>query len=325
MKVQELRQLISTADRLCLEKALVESYKQLKKTQKEEFDPVLADILSGKIVEKKKAKVKEEIEFCDLELQIKTFIENAYAQNYFAPNKVIPKNQRPKWRFMVKNFIKELDKIPLENENYDKAVKLLSDLYKLICQACNFYLFSTDDPFRSIGWEQSQFYELLVQKTFAAGYSREGIAQLLVSATEGGLSWDSLHIVQEMVLMSHLQTKDAQWMALEEAGKLIKEGQEKLKGLGKYDHKRYGLESVIGELCNVVLMLSVYLEEFDKGIEFYFKNSAESSKEVTLYRALNLLDTMEENELWIKAYELGIKKKIQPRDDLVRAYEYRKG
>ena len=33
---------------------------------------------------------------------------------------------------------------------------------------------------------------------------------------------------------------------------------------------------------------------------------------------------MEEDDLWLKVYEMGIKQKIQPRDSLVRAYEYRK-
>ena len=48
MKVQELRQLLSASNRELVEKAFVESYKQLRKGQKEEIDPVLIDILEGK-------------------------------------------------------------------------------------------------------------------------------------------------------------------------------------------------------------------------------------------------------------------------------------
>ena len=44
--------------------------------------------------------------------------------------------------------------------------------------------------------------------------------------------------------------------------------------------------------------------------------------EIALYCALDRLDMMEENDLWNKVYEMGIKQKIQPRDRLVRAYEY---
>ncbi len=110
MKVQELRNLLSASEREHVEKAFVESYKQLRKMQKEEIDPILIDILKGKAAEKKKTAAN--LSFEDLEQQITVFLENAYAQNYLAPNRIIPKNQRPKWRFLVKNFIKELEKIP---------------------------------------------------------------------------------------------------------------------------------------------------------------------------------------------------------------------
>ena len=46
MKVQELRQMLSGAERSLVEKAFVESYKQLKKYQKEEADYLIRTILS---------------------------------------------------------------------------------------------------------------------------------------------------------------------------------------------------------------------------------------------------------------------------------------
>ena len=48
MKIQELRQMLSSAERSRVEKAFVESYKQLKKYQKEEADILIRDILSGR-------------------------------------------------------------------------------------------------------------------------------------------------------------------------------------------------------------------------------------------------------------------------------------
>lgn len=322
MKVQELRQLLSTSDRGNLEKAFVETYKALRKGQKEEIDLVLTGILQGKAVEKKT--VEEAVSFEILEQQITVFLENAYAQNYFAPNRIIPKSQRPKWRFMVKNYIKELEKVPLESGDYPKAVKLLTDLYKLICYACNYYLFSTEDPFRSIGWEQSDFFGLLVRKTFAPGYSREDISGLLLMAVTGGLSRESLHIEQEMVLLGELKTSDVKYMAMEEAEKLADERMQQLAGLKKYDDRRYSLEEAVNELCAMVLLLSVRLAEPEKGIEYYFRYSIESNKEITLYRALRLMEWMDEDELWIKVYEYGLKKKIKPRDRLQAVYKERK-
>jgi hypothetical protein len=47
MKVQELRQMLGSAERSRVEKAFVESYKQLKKYQKEEADVLIRDISSA--------------------------------------------------------------------------------------------------------------------------------------------------------------------------------------------------------------------------------------------------------------------------------------
>ena len=72
MKVQELRQIISSADRVLLEKAFVETYKQLTKSQKEEADVLIQAALSGENAKTKKK--KETVSFEELEMQIITFI-----------------------------------------------------------------------------------------------------------------------------------------------------------------------------------------------------------------------------------------------------------
>lgn len=162
MKVQELRQLLSGVDRTLLEKAFVESYKQFSKAKKEKVDLLIQEILEGKEV--KKTDKNAVLDFDAFEQEVLDFIVNAKAQNYLAPNRIIPKNQRSKWRFLVKNYIKALDKIQLEDPNYDRAVILLEAIYKLMCHGCNYYIFSSDDPFRSIGWQQPDLYQLLVKK-----------------------------------------------------------------------------------------------------------------------------------------------------------------
>lgn len=321
MKIQDLRKLLSTSDREHLEKAFVEIYKQLRKAQKEEIDPLLTGILEGKSASK--VKKQKEVDFAELEQDITDFIQNAYAQNYFASNRIIPKSQRPKWRFMVKNFIKVLEKIPVESGDHPKAVKLLTDLYVLMCEACNYYLFSTDDAFRSIGWKQSDFFGLVVKKTFAAGYAREDIARLVQYAATGGLSSESLHIEQEMELIVELKTSDVKYTAIEEAKKLVEEKSGKLAALKKYDSGRYHLEREINELCSMIFLIMVELAEPEEGMKYYFKNCKEDRKEAILYQALQLADCVDD-ELWVKVYEYGVSKKIQPYDSLKEEYEDRK-
>lgn len=321
MKVQELRKLLGTAERENLEKAFAECYKQLRKGQKEEMDPVLIALLEGKAIERKST--GGPVNFEELEKKIAAFIDNAYAQNYFAPNRVIPKSQRPKWRFMVKDFIKELSKVPLDSGDYGKSVKMLADLYWLICAACNTYLFSTEDPFRSIGWEQPDFFKLLVTRAFANGYSREDISRLLLYAATGGLSMESLHIEQEMVLLFGLKTSDVKYVAIEEAKKLVEDREGKLAALKKYDSRQYYLEEAVNELCNMIFLLTIELAEPETGADYFFKHFRGRDKGEALYHALKLADWMDDDELWINVYKYGISKKIKPGDRLEEEYARR--
>lgn len=117
----------------------------------------------------------------------------------------------------MKNYIKELMKIPENDENHTRMVKLFSDLYRMLCAGCNVYLFSIGGSFRSIGWDQPDLFSVLVKKTFEEGYSEEHISSLLVMETTGGLSRESLHIQQKMVLLSELKTSDTKYIAIEKA------------------------------------------------------------------------------------------------------------
>lgn len=321
MKIPELRQLLSNSEKTYIEKAFIEIYKQLPKQRKEEMDPVIQDILSGKNISESKKKTS--INFTDLKQEIQTFIENAYAQNYFAPNRIIPKNQRPKWRFLVKGYIKELVKIPQQDENYAESTRLLKELYRLICEACNYYLFSTDDAFHSIGWQQPELFALVAKKVFGGGYTRENISELLLLASTGGLSRESLHVYQQLELLSELKTSDVKYMAMEEAKKLISERETRLMELKKYSSKQYDLKEAINNLCDMILMIQITLAEPEPGIQYYFKTCLEVSREIVLYRALRLTRYLdkENDKLWLQIYEYGKKQKIKPRESLVREYQ----
>ena len=322
MKVQELRELLKAADREFLEKAFVESYKHFTKNQKEEADQIIKDILSG--INPNKAKKKAEIPFESLKQEITVFIENARAQNYLFPNRIIPKNQRSKWRFLVKNYLKELEKVSQENENYGEAVNLLIELYRLISDACSYDFFSTDDAFRSIGWKQEDFFRLVVKGVLGTGYTRENISNLIIYASTDGLSAESLHENQQIVLLSELKTTDAKYIALEEAKKLVEENAEKHNELKKYDRQKYVLEDKISNFSDMVLMIHIVLAELEEGISYYFKVNKEWQKEIILYRALCLAEWLNEDDSWLQIYEYGIRKKIKPREELVREYQERK-
>lgn len=322
MKVQELRKLLGEAERELIEKAFLESYKHLPKNKKEELDETITDILKGR--EPQKAEKAEPINFESLESEIAMFVENAYAQNYFAPNRVIPKSQRPKWRFLVKNYIKELERIPVEGDSYPRAVKCLEDLYGVLCYGCNYYIFSTEDPFRSVGWRQPELFHMLVKKTFSMGYSKENMSRLLLRACTGGLSRESLHEGNMIALLSELKTTDVKYMAIDTARELIKERKAKFASLKKYENDRYSMMEAVNNLSGMILMISAGLGELEDGVKYFFENNMERTKEIALYRALDYVDDIGDDSQWIWVYEYGIKAKIKPREQLVEEYEERR-
>lgn len=322
MKVAELRNLLGEAEKEPMAKAFVEVYKLLPKSRKEEIDDTITAILSGQDVDKKDK--NEVVNFDQLEQTIQFFLENAYAQNYFAPNRIIPKAQRPKWRFLVKNYIKELQKIPPESPYHARSVTLFRDLYRMLCYGCNCYIFSTDDPFRSVGWDQPELFHVLVKKTFAQGYPKESVRMLLFDACGGGLSRECLHVSNMLVLLSELKTSDVKYLAIEAAQELVNEIKEKYPVKKGQRGRQYEAQERINCLSGMVLMLSVLLAEPDDGIKYFFANCERATSEIVLYCALDFTDYVGDDQDWIRVYEYGLKKKIKPREELVKEYEERK-
>ena len=317
MKIQELRELLKDADKSSMEKAFAELYKQVAKSKKEEIDPVITAILQGQDVQKKEA---QPVDFAELKSRIETFIDNAYAQNYLAPNRVIPKNQRPKWRFLVKNYIKELGKIPQDSPDHGDAAELLKKLYRMLCAACNVYLFSTEDPFRSVGIEQTDLCRQVLVNVFSSGYTRENIRDMLLMVTTGGLDRETLYTELEFLLLGELEVSDVKYMAIQEAKELICGKEKEIGALTRYSSGRFQKEECVNELCNMILMTAAALCEPEPEVEYYFKHCQESNKEIILYKILEVLWYMDDDKTWVWAYEYAVKKGIKPREELQKRY-----
>ena len=81
------------------------------------------------------------------------------------------------------------------------------------------------------------------------------------------------------------------------------------------------MEEEINNLCGMILLTAIELAEITSGVEYYFQNCERNDKEITVYCALDIVDCVENDALWVHVYEYGIGKKIKPRDCLVRKYE----
>ncbi len=183
----------------------------------------------------------------------------------------------------------------------------------------------SSNPFRSIGWAQDDLFSVLAKKILTQGYSGENISSLITAASTGGISPDSLHIEQQFALNAQLKTTDSKYIAIEEAKKLVTAELPKLTPLKKYDSKRYSIKENINHFCAMILILSISLAEPEDAIEYFYKHSQERDLEIMLYEMLDIAALMRENEIWLKIYRDGIKRKIKPRDYLKKEYKIRNG
>ena len=167
-----------------VEKIASELYKMMSKSKKEnEIDPLIQDIISGKATASSVKNKKTPVDFETLKKEIDTFLDYVDKDYYYIPNRVVSKVRRSKWRFEVKNFIKMINEIPVDGENGKESVYLLREIYKRLSYGCGYYIFPSEDPFASIGMRQPVYYEMMIKRTFATGYTDENMKNMLLDAT----------------------------------------------------------------------------------------------------------------------------------------------
>ncbi|WP_026670889.1 hypothetical protein [Butyrivibrio sp. AE3006] len=320
MKINELRGKIANAEHSDLEKIIAEVYKQVPKAKKEDLDQVIDDILEHRDI--KVHKKVEDIDFDSLKTEMEIFLDNVFMNYYVAPNRVVPKAKRSKWRFEVKNYVKQLIKVPLDGSDAQEAADLIDRLYKCLCRGCGYYMFPSEDPFNAIGISQQDFYKMVVTRFLASDYSDEKIKNLIHDATSVFLDRNTLHIILECILVDALPTSDMKYKAIEMAQQLVDKYEDELLSVKKYSDRKYYIEEHINELCNLVLGISISLGEGDDGVKYYWLHAKERSKEIVLYCILDTIRFYDDySPLWIRTYEKAVKGKVVPRDSLKEVYK----
>lgn len=319
MKIPELKEMIKNMDEELVKKIFVEVYKQFPKRKKEEdIDPIIQLMIQTK--GEKIAKKEEVLEFDALQAQIQYFIENAKFGNYISPNRVIAKSERSKWRFKVIRYYKALTSIPPEDMYFDHAIVLLEELYKVLAQGCNVYLFSNNDPFASIKVAQGEFYDQIAQRVFQKECSLNNIIEILDMAVCSGLSYDTIHLELEYILLQYINEHKVKLELEDYIKQEVRKLEANISNL-KRKQSTYYLEDHVNELCNLLLFLGIKFKESDEALRYYFAHIKERNKEIILYRALDIIEIMEDSALWIYVYEGAVKKRILPRKELQVQYK----
>lgn len=326
MKITELKRRIAQYPEQQLQLIIAEMYKAMPKKliEDKQIDQLLLNTYD-RLEEQKKAKKNAELpDFDALADETETFIQHAYQQNYFAPNREIHKKDRPKWRFIVKRLTDQLVAAGQQPEHVARASGLLDKLYIVLCQASQRYLFNTDDPFNSVRIAQPDYfrYVLSLKTSFSppAVWVREAIRLMLEEGTDPNTSDDDL--IQ--VLLEFLPTPPLKELAVEQCDRLRKEleasktARSKSAWSSDYSEKRKR-----NMLCLLKFQCWMRLCEYDAAIaEFKQTYAYASSSEVELYILLKYLYPFGLKELWVREYEAAVRAGVKPREQLQRIYTY---
>jgi hypothetical protein len=327
MKVGELREVLQKYDRDTLSEIAVSLYKAIPKKIKEEndLDAVLADF-NNKEVEKKKTDLA--VDFESLQNEILQFVTYAEAQFYLAPNQYVRKKDRPKWRFLVKQYIKTL--LGVTGENAAAAADLLNLLYRMLSYGCAYYIFNTENPFASVGYGQTELFSLVITKNLQYGVSKDVLRKIIGLALESNVNYETLYIQLFFALVNSLKTPDAKVLAAEECLDYVKDPQVSVfraDGFFRVKKDDYHQNALKEHATELYFHLKAALYEYDDAIQYYWKNNTSKNawkNEVALYILLKWLEIHEQTELWLREYEKAVDRKTEPRKELTHKFEYLK-
>jgi hypothetical protein len=321
MLINELRDALKKYNEEELRFIIAEMYKAIPKQIKEgkNLDAIINNLEDYKQSGKEK-KVKP-IDFPPLKQAIEQFGFLALNGLYFSPNQIVRKNERSKWRFKVKAFVKDLETFKIFDEKIDEVARLFEILYHVLSQSCGYHLLSSTEPFHAIGMTQPDFLEKVFIRKYERGLNEDKIKSGIELAINGFVDSETLPEELLIVFIKYMKTNDAKMMAIEQC-KLLRE--EIINQKAKERKKttlNYEQINKLNLLTQLIFRLHANLKEFEEGITFFNDHLIEQNPEVTLFMLLNLLYGYDQKDWWIKVYNQAVKKRIKPREKIMNIYQ----
>ena len=327
MKVAELKQKIEPYKAAQLRRLVVEMYKAMPKSLKQGkgIDELICNPASGR----KKQEAETPIDMGFLSWEVEQFLDDAYNQYYFAPNSVIPKRERPKWRFIALRLFKQLNQAAADPHNVAEASKLLEQLYGMLCYSCQYVLFNSDDPFQSVGIAQPDFLHavLRARRQVESESSRDFVRNSIFVALGHSLNGNAPDEQLMEVVIGFLTTPDLKQLAIagcdEIRRSIEKDGLPRLDAGHWQDdsHSDYRKKRMLQSLGKMGFMCHMALFEPGEAVDYFLRHSAEKDPEIRLYVLLRMIQHYGNEQLWMKVYEQALKNCVRPRPELKELYE----
>ncbi len=322
MKVNELRGKIKEYQRDELELLVVEMYKKIPKSmcEEKEIDQLVDDPYYFKEKGKAKNQTKQLPDFSEVENEVRDFIDNAYAHNYLAPNRIIQKKERSRWRFTAKKLIDNVTAYASHPAHSKACANMYEELYKLFSYASGHYVFASDEPFMTLKIEQPDFLKRVILMKKRNAHPDIWISDSLKLILESEVDYHTLTRSLFDTLVSTLENALLREKALDIAKALLKEKRAQV-GRVKNANAYYRVEDAINHLVKFIFVIQSLLAENKEAIQFFNKNYL-NDPEVKLFILLDLIKERQTVDEWLAVYEDAVKRNIEPRDSLKKNYDY---
>lgn len=288
MKLGDLRRRLGGCTPEQLRLVAVELYRAVPKAVREER--ALDEFIERPDPKSRRAAARPEPPtFEEVAAETRRFVELAEADNYFAPNCLVSKKERARWRFVVKRLTSELQAHAARPERRPAVAELLEALYNLLCRACQVYLFRSDDPFRAIGIPQTEYLrKVLTLKTSwqaKPAFIREAIASIVTRGTDRHtLTTDLMP-----VLLEFLPLPDHKYEVIAAAEEMIA-ATPPTAGPRSDGHRQFSLDQRNNDLTDLVFHCYAQLGEWPNAIVFFNDNYRAHTPEVKLYCLVRALE-----------------------------------
>lgn len=315
MLVNELKKEIEKYDKKELSSIIIELYKRIPKSKKEDYniDEFIININNKNNKESNKTKIS----FEDLQKEIIYFLECVDNEYYVIPNKIISKKEQSSWRFKVKRYYKELNNILPNSQNDNIATLLLIEIFKRLSIGSNTLLFINWETFRALGVSQSKYYDTLMKRILYSGYTKENIEKCIELLDNPKDPYESSYDMFE-TFISNMKTIDTKETSLELLSNQVNNLKENLKTI-KNHHIEFSTKENINNYIECILEIYLNLHEYEKGIKYFHENYIKQDKEIKEYILFCKLEELNLNTEWIKEYERNIYK-IEFRNSIVDKY-----
>ncbi|PIY08950.1 MAG: hypothetical protein COZ18_09675 [Flexibacter sp. CG_4_10_14_3_um_filter_32_15] len=331
MKVTELRKKLAELKKDEIIKLAVEFYKLVPKSKKE--DNNLDNLIENPNQPKPTKQKNTPLNWEELEKEINLFITHAKEQYYVYPNKIVSKKERSTWRFKVKNWYKILINPKQKDVKPELQIRLLTNLYELLCEACDYVYFSGDNPFQSIQVEQTVFFKALIVLIQEKIGKTESVNKGIELIINNPIDRNTLETYLATELISTLQIPDLKQAGIDKVKSMLEKRIEKLHLYQKelkekrsktkkvshsftYDSLEYKMKSKINDLTLIGLMFYESLYRIKDGITFYNANYLDTD-EIKLYVLVREIFRDEYRNEIKNEIETAIKNGTEPRKGLL--------